>query len=372
MDEETAAPAAPDTPEPAAAPDTVPENESTWDSLKAIRAGREETGVDYGDEEAPEEAKEEEPEQETPADPAEEPETGDDDEPGAEVEPDARLQAALAALDDDDIEAALKHAFGDKLTAEKLKEKLGVHPARFKALREQRRKQEAELSQREQALQEQARKVVQTLEPAAKFHKAIKHYKQNGDPDYAVKAFEEVTGEEFSVFLRKFTAGEKSKPSPRTSSEIQELRQEIAELKKAREELGKPDPKEEYQRQVQAFHQQLETELSGSDVTKLPSWQAKVTAEMRRHYDPQLKGSRISPQKAAKIVVQRAIKEAEALGLSRAEAKAQVSGKKPVPKQTSRAAAEETGADTRDDTGSDALKEVLRMRRARRMKEAKR
>lgn len=370
MSEEAAAPAAPDTPEPAAAaPEAVPENESTWESLKAIRAGREETGVDYGDEEAPEETTEEEPEQEAPADPAEEP--GDDDETGTEVEPDARLQAALAALDDDDIEAALKHAFGDKLTAEKLKEKLGVHPARFKALREQRRKQETELSQREQALQEQARKVVQTLEPAAKFHKALQQYGSTGDTDAVVKAIETATGEEFAVFLRKFTAGEKSKPSPRTSSEIHELRQEIAELKKAREQ-SKPDPKVEYQRQVQAFHQQLETELSGSDVTKLPSWQAKVTAEMRRHYDPQLKGSRISPQKAAKMVVQRAIKEAEALGLSRAEATAQVSGKRPAPKQTSRASTEETGADTRDDTGSDALKEVLRMRRARRMKEAKR
>ena len=341
---------------PEAAPDVpVTDNESALDSIKAIRAGRDENAdVDYGDDPEPEvDAGETEP--------AEAPEESDPDEVG---EPGGKLESALELLEQDDIEGALREAFGDKLTADKLKEKLGVHPARFAALREQKKKMEEAFSQKERDFTEKARSIVQQLTPANEFHKALGSYKETGDTDSVVKAIEKATGEEFTLFLKKFTAGEKSRPAPRTSRELEELRREIAELKKARE--PQTDPKQQYQEQLQRFHQQLESELSSHDVAKLPKWQDKVTAVMRRHYDQQLGASRVSPKRAAKMVVDQAIKEAEALGLSKAEAKRQVEGKR-RQKPTTRTAAEETGTDSAVDD-EDAMQSVLRMRRARRMR----
>lgn len=393
MGEEAETPTAPD----------IPMEETAEQSIAAIRAGREDTdndrvaaeyGISDDSDETTDEVTEDDTTEDVDAPDTDDSEAEDDDADDSDdhdeeytTEAGKALTGAREAFEAGDLDKALKLAFGDKVSAETFK----INPKQYSALRHKARSNEAKSKEREAGLDKreaegtakaeqamanvkaQAQQAVRELTPANDLHTAINRYKTHGDPDSVVAQFEKTTGEDFNSFLQKYVHNQKAPPvSKAVSGEMAAMQAKMDELQKrldAKPEVSEAEKQAAEAQKLTQFNEYLDDQLEGNAVTKLDGWQGKVLREMKKHIDPQLGKSTISPQRAAKRIVARAVKAAEALGHTTAKPA------KPKAKKASntRSAAAPTGTET--DSGAydedAAMRSIMRERRLRRRKEGK-
>jgi hypothetical protein len=369
MDPETTEGVSPETTAPAGAP----EGESDDDIIASIKAeiqtGKDKAAVDskpVADVESDED--EDDGDEDAPTDEDEEP----DEE---ESQPDAKplrgdkakakkLDDALAALEDGDLEKALSLAFG------KSAKDFSIDPGKWTAFRAAQRREQTALKaaqakhqQREQAFKAEVQATVQELQPAATFIRVQRDFAQTGDWGLIVKLAEGITGKSWDEVNKHCLRQVKRSPEAmRIQAELDALKAQLAQREQQQtEQQQRLTVEQQYTADLHVIREQTTTHK----VRHIPGFERRVYNVLLKTRDPNI-GLTMTVKEAASRVFRGEKKRLEKLsgifGAKKAEAEPKPSvkkttGNKPILRRDSTT---DAGTRPEDESTEDIISDLQR------------